>query len=120
MIDPDPPRPPRLVGEVLRTVRLPNNIIEALTVQFCVTREDGGSLLTEKWSGRGAHSLLAHLASGLDLVPAFERVAICRSTWTERCTFCTRCYPTRSACTLRLGSSLPVREIFLERASPQW
>ena len=44
--------------------------------RFRVRREDGGPLPTEKRSGRGIHSFLGHLASGVDPVPGFERVAL--------------------------------------------
>ena len=39
-------------------------------------REDGGSISTEKQSGRGVYSFLAHFASGVDPVPGFKLVAI--------------------------------------------
>ena len=39
-------------------------------------KEDGGPLSPEKRSGWRVHSFLAHLASGLDPVPYFERVAL--------------------------------------------
>ena len=39
-------------------------------------KDDGGLLSPEKWSGRGVHSFLSHLASGMDPVPGFERVGI--------------------------------------------
>ena len=76
MVDPDPPRPPRSVGEVLGTGRLPRNLVKATSAWFRVTREDGRPLSVEKQSGRGVHSFLAHLASGVDLVPGFEWVAL--------------------------------------------
>ena len=61
---------------MLGTSRLLENLVEALLEQFRVTREDGGLLLTEKWSIRGVHSSLAHLASGVDPVPGFEWVVL--------------------------------------------
>ena len=76
MVDPNPPRPPRLVGGLLRNGQLPNNRVEALLGRFQVTREDGGSLPMEKRSGRGLHSFLYHLTSGVDPVPGFEWVAL--------------------------------------------
>ena len=76
MVDPIPPRPPQLVGGLLRNGQIPNNIVEALLEWFRVMREDSGSLPMEKRSGRGLHSFLYHLASGVDPVPGFERVAL--------------------------------------------
>ena len=78
MFDPDPYRPPQLVGEVLSTGRLPENIVEALSLRFRIVQEDEIPLSTEKRSGRGIHSLLSHLASGVDLVLGFEWLALLR------------------------------------------
>ena len=75
MIVLDPPRPPRLVGEVLGTVRLPDNLTEILENRFRTVCEDvGGGMSTEKRVGRGLQSFLAHLAPGVDLVPILERL----------------------------------------------
>ena len=41
---PDPPWPPQLVGEVLRTGRIPNNIVGYFPARFRVTGEEGGGL----------------------------------------------------------------------------
>ena len=56
--------------------QLLGDLVEALLAWFRVTREDGGSLSIEKRSGRGVHSFLAYLASGVDPVPGFERVVL--------------------------------------------
>ena len=76
MVDHNPPLPHQLVGEVLGTGRLPNDIFATLSDRFRITKEDGGSLSAEKRSDRGVHSLLAHLASGVDPVPGFGWVVI--------------------------------------------
>ena len=76
MVDLDPPPPPRSVGEVLGTGRLPDNIVAELLAWFQGTKEDGGTLYLEKRSVRGVNSFLAHLASGVDPVPGFDRVGL--------------------------------------------
>ena len=76
MVEPDPPRPPQLVGEVLRTGRIPDNIVEALLARSWITREDGGLLSMEKRSGRGVHYFLAHLDSRVDPVTCFKWVVL--------------------------------------------
>ena len=76
MVNPKPPRPPRSVREVLRTGRIPDDLVKTLLERFRVKREDGGYLSKEKYSGRGVHSFLAQLASRVDPVPGFEQVAL--------------------------------------------
>ena len=79
MVDLDPPPPPRLVEEVLGTIQLPNNLVVALSDRPRVKKEDGGKLSPEKRSGQVVHSFLAHLAhlaSGADPIPGFERVRL--------------------------------------------
>ena len=76
MVEPDPPRPPRSVGEVLGSGRFPDDLVNALSARFRVVREDSGSLTTEKRSDRGVHAFLVHLASRVDPVPGFEQVAL--------------------------------------------
>ena len=76
MFNLNPPPLPRLVGEVLGTGQLPDNLVAALLARFRVTKEDGGPLSPEKRYGRGVYSFLAHVASGVDPVPNFERVGI--------------------------------------------
>ena len=61
---------------MLGTSSLPGNLVKALSERFRDMREEVVSLLTEKRSGRGVHSFLAHIASGVDMVPGFEGVAI--------------------------------------------
>ena len=76
MFDLNPPPPPWLVGEVLGTGRLPDNISAALSDRFQVTNEDSEPLSPEKRSGRGVHSSLTHPSSRVDLVPGFDRVVL--------------------------------------------
>ena len=68
MVVPDPPQPPRLVREVLGTGRIPDVMTEIFAVHFLTVHKDGGGggLPAEKWAGRGLHSFLEHLASGVD------------------------------------------------------
>ena len=55
MVDPDPPQPPWLVGEVIGTGHLPDKILEALSGRVRTVREEGGPLSTEKRTGQGLH-----------------------------------------------------------------
>ena len=64
------------MGEVLGTVRIPDNIVGALSSRFRITRADVGLLSTENRSSCGINSFLRHLASGVDLFPVFERVEL--------------------------------------------
>ena len=41
-----------------------------------MTKEEGGTLSLEKRSVQVVHSFLAHLVSGVDLVPGFEQVGL--------------------------------------------
>ena len=75
MVYPDPPRLHRSVEDMIGTSLLPDYLVGALLEQFCVTREDVGLCFTEKCSGWGLHYFLGHLASGVDPVLGFERVA---------------------------------------------
>ena len=52
------------------------DLVAALSSQFRVTKEDGGPLSPDKRSGWGVHLFLAHLASGVDLVPGVERMGL--------------------------------------------
>ena len=76
MVNPDLPWPPRLVGEVLGTVRLPTILLS----QFWRGSGSQGRMvhrcLTEKRYGHGVHSFLDHLASGVEPVLGFELVAL--------------------------------------------
>ena len=81
MVDPDPPRPPQLVEEVLETGHIPDELVEALLGRFRTVREDGGPLLIEKRTGQGLHSLLGHLASGIDPVPGFVGLTLLGIDW---------------------------------------
>ena len=76
MVNHNPLPPPRLVGEVLRTVRLPDDLVAALSDRFRVTKEDGRLLSVEKRSGQGVHFFLNHLDYMVDPVPGFERVVL--------------------------------------------
>ena len=66
---PQPPLVARLVGEVLGTVRLPEELVEALPGQFLTVWEEGGPLSMERRNGRGIHSFLIHLTSRVEPVP---------------------------------------------------
>ena len=72
MVNPDDPQPPWLVGEVLGTVQLPDNLVRALLAWFQVTREDVRTMSTKKRSSRGLYSFVGYLASGVDLVSGFH------------------------------------------------
>ena len=76
MVDPDPPRPPRLVGELLGNIRLLYELVKALSCRFRTVWEDGGPLLMEIWYVRVLHSFLSRISSGVDLVSGFERLAL--------------------------------------------
>ena len=76
MSAPDPPRPPRLVGGVLRTGQLPYDIIGDLSDRFRVTREEEGALSSEIRSGRGIHVFPGKLASGVDPALGMDCLAI--------------------------------------------
>ena len=74
---PDPPQPHWLPGEALVNGWLPDVMTEIPASCFLMAHEDwGGGLPTEKRSGRGLHSFLAHLASGVDPVPGLERICL--------------------------------------------
>ena len=55
---------------------LPGDLVGALSARFRVMMEDGGSMPIEKWYSQGLHSFLTHIASVLDLLPSFKRVAL--------------------------------------------
>ena len=73
---PDPPCPPRSVGDVLGTGRLPDDLVGELLDRFSVTREKGGPLSAELRSGQGLHSFLGHIASGVYPSPGLEYLAL--------------------------------------------
>ena len=56
--------------------RLPDDLVAELSAGFRFTKEYGGPLSTEKRSGRGVHSFLVHLASGVATVSGFKRVIL--------------------------------------------
>ena len=76
MVNLGPPPSPRLVGGVLGTGWLPDNISVGFSARFRVTKEDGRPLSPGNLSGRVVHSFLARLASGPDPVPGFGRVVL--------------------------------------------
>ena len=76
MVSHDPPPPLWSVGEVLGIGRLSDDLVAELSAGFQFTKEYGGTLSTEKRSGRGVHSFLFHLASGVATVSGFKRVII--------------------------------------------
>ena len=71
-----PPKPPQLVGGVLRTGRLPDNLVGALLARFRVTGEEGGGLYSEIRSGIGIYTLLWNLDSKVDPAPGMEHLAL--------------------------------------------
>ena len=73
---PKPPLMPRLVGEVLRTSRLPKKLAGNMLDRFWVTREDEGTLLSELRSGWGLYTLLGHIASKIYPIPGMENLSL--------------------------------------------
>ena len=53
---------------------IPDELSAIPTDRFWMVREDGSALSLEKCSGQWIHSFLAHLASGVDLIPSLEWV----------------------------------------------
>ena len=76
MFDPEPPRPPRLVVEVLGTGAIPSNIFRILAGRFWEVHEDGMDLPPDKRSGQGIQPFLAQLASGVDHIPGLEQFSL--------------------------------------------
>ena len=60
---------PRSVEETLGTVAVLSELSAILTGRFREVREDWTALPPEKFSGRGIHSSLAQLTSGVDHTP---------------------------------------------------
>ena len=73
---PKTPRPPQLVGEVLETVQLPDNLVRAFSDQFWVTRGEGGPLSAERRYGRVIHALLGNQAYRLEPSPGMEHLTL--------------------------------------------
>ena len=71
---PDPSQPPRLVGEVLGTGRIPDDLVGALLARFRITWQEGGLISEELSPRRGIHAFLGHLASGVDPTLGLERL----------------------------------------------
>ena len=76
MVNPGPPWPPLLVAEALGTGSIPAELSAILVAHFRTVRKDGAALLAEKRLGRGIHSFLAQMASGLDPVHRLYRVTL--------------------------------------------
>ena len=74
MVDPVPPRPPRLVAKALGTREIPAELVAILATYSQTVCEDRKSRTPEERSDQVIHSLLAQLASGMDLIPVLERV----------------------------------------------
>ena len=72
----NPPWPLQLVRGVLRTCRLPDDIVGALSAWFWVIQEEGGPLSTELRSRLGLHAFLGHLTSRVDPSPGMERLVL--------------------------------------------
>ena len=81
MVNPDPPWPPWSMEKVIRTGRIPNKIIKALSAWFQVTKEYGIPISTEWCTGRGFHTLLGHLAYRFDPFPRFSWINILGVNW---------------------------------------
>ena len=78
MVDPGAPRPPWLVAEDLKTEVIPAELATILVTHSQTICMDRAALTPEKRSGRGIHSFLAQLTSGVDPVPVLERVTVVR------------------------------------------
>ena len=63
MSDPGRRQPPRSVAEVLKTGRLLDNFVGALSARFRVTSLDGTPLLTDLRKGGGLHAFLGRLTT---------------------------------------------------------
>ena len=61
--------PHRSVAEVLKTGRLPNNFVGALSARFELTSPDGKTLSTDLQKKGGLHAFLRHVAAGAAPVP---------------------------------------------------
>ena len=76
MVTPSPFHPPRLVGEAPELIRLPDDLIEALSYRFQSRIKEGGYLNAKRRTGQGFHSFLSHLASDIDPIPGSEQICL--------------------------------------------
>ena len=120
MVNPNSPRSPRSVGEVLGTGQLPKKLSRKFqcgyrslgrTAYRCQQRSGPTMGYTPSWPTS---------PPGWTWSQVLSRWQYCRSTGMEWCTFCTCCSPSRSAYTPWLGGSSPAVESFPYRASLPW
>ena len=78
MVDLHPTQPPRLVAEAMGTGAIPAELSVILTPFLREVHKDGAALSPEKCSGRGVHSFLEQLMSGVNLIPGLEQVTLVR------------------------------------------
>ena len=76
MVDPGPPRSPRLVTEALGTGAVPGKLSAILASRFRTVHEDGAALPLDKRLGWGVHSFLAQIVSGLEHIPVLYRLIL--------------------------------------------
>ena len=73
---PDPPCPPRLVGEVIETVQIPDGLFVDLLDWLQFNQEEVGELSLDVHSGLRIHVFLRNLASREEPVPGLEHLAL--------------------------------------------
>ena len=76
MVIPYPPRPHRLVGEVLNTNQITNALIKILMSRLQTVREDVGALSNDKRAGWSLHSFLSHLVLGVNPAPGLDQLSL--------------------------------------------
>ena len=74
MVNQSPLWPPQLVAEALGTGAIPDELAAILAAHYQTVHEYRTDRMPEERSIRLIHSVLAQLASGMDLVPGLERV----------------------------------------------
>ena len=78
MLNPSPPRPPRLVAEALGTGAIPAELSAILAARFQMVREDEEEITWDKRSDRDIQSYLVKLVLGVELIPGLELVTLVR------------------------------------------
>ena len=78
MANPGRRRPPQLVAEVLRTVRLPNHFSGALSSRFRLTGPGRTPLSADLRKGGGVHAFLGRLMAEAVPVPGLAELALLR------------------------------------------
>ena len=61
---------------MLRTVRIPNELVGSLSDWLQLTREDGEPLPLDLCAWQGLHAFLGHLAFGVDQILGMECLAL--------------------------------------------